>query len=253
MDSINKNFPVGQPDANGNYEWMRIRAGGGISSTGDVDIRDGDLEMNGGTIRDALFDPPIDCGGCDDLLVPFGQVHPLSLEIAVPWVVPTTGTTFPPVLFDAFDTIAALPLPKDFATLSPPFATFDKTTATITINRVGQYRIDVSLGVTIEDEFANPATKFSVYVARPSLSPPLEVITKTTALTSGQDADTVWNSHRIFSVDSVPYTLQLGYTVIDPPPTEAIFIGGNNTLTTGKSALTITSIYDGEPQPKIPA
>lgn len=63
MDSINKNFPVGQPDANGNYEWMRVRAGQGISVTGDVEVNEGDLNMNGGTIRNAVFDPPIGGGG----------------------------------------------------------------------------------------------------------------------------------------------------------------------------------------------
>ena len=62
MDSINKNFPVGQPDANGNYVWMQVKAGGGISVTGDVEVNDGDLNMNGGTIRNAVFDPPVSGG-----------------------------------------------------------------------------------------------------------------------------------------------------------------------------------------------
>jgi hypothetical protein len=52
MDALNKNFPVAQPDDNDNYEWLEVRAGGGMDSTGTIDIRDGDLDMNGGTIYD---------------------------------------------------------------------------------------------------------------------------------------------------------------------------------------------------------
>lgn len=64
MDALNKNFPVAQPDDNGNYEWMQVRAGCGMDTTGTIDIRDGDLDMGGGTIYDwNEFIPPPGGGG----------------------------------------------------------------------------------------------------------------------------------------------------------------------------------------------
>ena len=64
MDALNKNVPVGQPDANGNYEWLTVRAGGGMDTTGDVEINDGDLDMGGGTIYNwTAFIPPPGGGG----------------------------------------------------------------------------------------------------------------------------------------------------------------------------------------------
>jgi hypothetical protein len=53
MDALNKNFPVAQPDIYNNYEWMEIRSGNGINSTGDVEINEGDLYLNGGNILNA--------------------------------------------------------------------------------------------------------------------------------------------------------------------------------------------------------
>jgi hypothetical protein len=221
-----------------------------LEVTGDVTVSN-DITVSGCINHSGCFVPPLP-GGAPDLKTPFGMVHPLSLEISNPWSLPPTGVVFPPVLFDAFDTQVGLPLPKDFTPLALPFAIFDKATATITIQKIGQYKLDYSMAVTIENESAVPTTKFSVYVAHPSLAAPSEVITKCTALASGQDVDTTWNAHRVFSVFTVPYTLQIGYTVVDPPPTEGIFIDGNNILTAGKNSLTLTCLYDQEPQPKIP-
>lgn len=221
-----------------------------LEATGDVSVGN-DITVSGCINHSGCFVPPLP-GGAPDLKTPFGMVHPLSLEISNPWSLPPTGVVFPPVLFDAFDTQVGLPLPKDFTPLALPYAIFDKATATITIQKIGQYRLDYSMSVVIENESALPTTKFSVYVAHPSLAAPSEVITKCTALVSGQDVDTTWNAHRVFSVFTVPYTLQIGYTVVDPPPTEGIFIDGNNTLTAGKNSLTLTCLYDQEPQTKIP-
>jgi hypothetical protein len=221
-----------------------------LEATGDVTVGN-DITVSGCINHSGCFVPPLP-GGAPDLKTPFGMVHPLSLEISNPWSLPPTGVVFPPVLFDAFDTQVGLPLPKDFTPLALPYAIFDKATATITIQKIGQYKLDYSMSVVIENESALPSTKFSVYVAHPSLAAPSEVITKCTALVSGQDVDTTWNAHRVFSVFSVPYTLQIGYTVVDPPPTEGIFIDGNDILTAGKNSLTLTCLYDQEPQTKIP-
>jgi hypothetical protein len=196
-------------------------------------------------------------GGGTPSPLPFGQIHPLSLEVNTPWSIPAAGggTTFPPVLFDAFDTISALPLSKDINPLGLPFAIFDKASATITIQRAGQYRMDLSLACTIEDEQATPSTtKFSLWAVHSGLAAPTDVVLKVTAGASGQDIDRVWHGHRIFNVDnaSLPYTIQLGYTIIDPPPTEGIFISSNLGFAS-KTQLTISSVYYDEPQPKIPA
>jgi hypothetical protein len=192
-------------------------------------------------------------GGSSPL--PFGQIHPLSLEVQTPWSLPPVGTTFPPVLFDGFDAISALPLSKDLLPLSLPFASFEKISGTVKINRPGQYRLDLSLAVTIEDETATPqTTKFSLWAVHSGIASPTNVLLKVTAGTSGIDIDKVWHGHRIFNVDTseIPYTFQMAYSVIDPPPTESIFIGSNLGFA-GKTQLTLTSVYDNEPQPIIPA
>jgi hypothetical protein len=103
MDAINKNFPVGQPDANGNYEWMQVRAGGGINVTGDVEVNDGDLQMNGGTIRNANFVPPI--GGGGDGPIYAVNTPPLILGITSNQTFPT-GTGSPMV----WDEIVSKPI-----------------------------------------------------------------------------------------------------------------------------------------------
>ena len=52
MDFLNKSYPVVQPDANGNYPWMIIKAGATGSSFQDLSLH-GNLNMNGNSIINA--------------------------------------------------------------------------------------------------------------------------------------------------------------------------------------------------------
>jgi hypothetical protein len=76
MDSINVNFPVAQPDDNGNYEWMAIRAGADSGFSKDVEVK-GDLKVT--TINGASY-----TGGGGDLFLPLNGQTPMDSGLTVP-------------------------------------------------------------------------------------------------------------------------------------------------------------------------
>lgn len=236
MDALNKNFPVGQPDTNGNYEWMRIRAGGGISSTGDVDVRDGDLEMNGGTIRNAQFDPPI--GG--NLPTPINLPNPFVLEVADDKAY-TTGDIFPPEIF-TWDELISQPTTLQFG--GPPVPiTYNGTLGQITINKIGCYDIELCLNCSIENETV-PSSKLVLFLVEGDINAPTNIVLQVTARPSGQDVSTTHTSRRVVNVDSVPLILSVGVQVIDPNPTETILVHGSSFLGNGYTNLKIQYIND---------
>lgn len=135
MDALNVNFPVGQPDLYGNYEWMQIKSGNGVSSTGNVIVNEGDLFLNGGNILNA---------DVEDLGQPtnfWSITTPLEMSVY-------TSVPFTPVgAFPAqYNWTQCSPEPDPAP--GPPYASVNNQNS-FTINEPGLYQIEMGIGCLV--------------------------------------------------------------------------------------------------------
>ena len=190
-------------------------------------------------------------GGLPAGFPPFGFVHPISLEYEGPdLLVSSAGTVFPPQDIFLYNRQVAIPQSKDLDPLGVPWAqyTATPTSGKITINRTGQYEVTMTSAVIIENESVPTLTKLAFWLVNNQGPGPVPILRHTTK-PSGQDTDVTTTATRIINVDTVPYELDTMYSVIDPAPTENVYVSGS--AVSGKNVLTIKPIWDGEPQTKV--
>lgn len=133
MDALNVNFPVGQPDLYGNYEWMRVKSGNGVSCTGDVALNEGDLFLNGGNILNA------DVEGLNLPTNHWSITPPLEMSVYNYTQFPANTDT--PAQYDWSQC-----QPEPDPAPGPPYATVNNRNSFF-INEPGLYQIDMCIAL----------------------------------------------------------------------------------------------------------
>jgi len=146
-------------------------------------------------------------------------IHPLSLELNANRV-HNTGSMAVPLLFK-WDTQVAHG--GGFSVAPLEHTSYTPATGLFTINRAGQYRINLTLAGQIEVP-TSPISSYLLMLFSPDIATapfPLHVCTLSVA---GHDSIVTHSSHRILNIFAadLPYVFECGYQVADAPPTETI-------------------------------
>lgn len=163
------------------------------------------------------------CNRLDNLPVPEVSRSILNLQISPAGRVWSIGTTDEQLKWDILKRT------------SPDYA-YGPSSGTITILTAGQYKFSTTLSSLIEDESQIPnSSKIQLFTVTPSValftSPPTGLILPNSSTFSGQDNFNAHTGQIIYNVPTVPFELQTGIRILDPPPTESVFLLGYTNIT----------------------
>ena len=286
IDCLNSSVPVYDPDENGCYRWMSVKAGQNSTFCANVDIKGdtnveninvnqdisviGDINVTGTINHNGSFDPELPLTTeqitCDETeVVPAGTDVNEAIKLVSDYYCDRLDNLPTP---SADRSILSLQLNTNrqynTGTIEPPFQlywdqqvstspdfAYGSGTGLITILTPGLYKFSTTLVASIEAETIVETSKVQLYLAESNIVAPPSIVLINQSTFSGQDGLGAHTSEKLLSITSVPFTVATAVSIRDPIPAELVQLIGAVGFTNGDGFTNVTVERLGDAQPVI--